>query len=63
MLAVALCPSLEVAVTVYVCEPGVEVSSVPDGAEAPPESAHEAIPGANAASAHEKLVATLASWA
>jgi hypothetical protein len=63
MLDDALCPSLEVTVTVYVCGPTAAVSSVPEGAAPPCESAHELIPGANAASTHEKLVDTLAARA
>jgi hypothetical protein len=43
--------------------PGVDVSNVPDGLEARLESVHELIPGAPVASLHEKLVATVWSWA
>jgi hypothetical protein len=43
MLAVWVCPSLLIAVTVYLWLPIVDVSSLPGEPE--PLSAHEAIPG------------------
>ena len=46
MLAVPVCPSMLVAVTVYVNVPAVEVSSAPLPPEAPLESTHDWIPGA-----------------
>ena len=57
MLAVAVCPSRLVAVTVYVCAPSVEVSSAP-GEPDPFESMHESSPGPSVPSAQLKLVAT-----
>jgi hypothetical protein len=41
-----VCPSLETAVTAYVCDPRLVVLRDPSGAEAPFESMHDAIPGA-----------------
>ena len=56
MLAVAVCPSVLVAATVYVNMPALEVPSAP-GEDEPFESMHELIPGPYA-SAHENEVAT-----
>ena len=58
MLAVPVCPSWLVAVTVYVWLPGVDVSSVPDVPDPPFESVHDRIPGPPEASEQLKLVAT-----
>src|SRR3954447_26262970 len=60
---VAVCPPVLVAVTVYVCAPGVEVFSVPCGPDAPFESRHDARPGPPAPSVHENAVATDCPWA
>ena len=57
MLAVAVCPSRLVAVTVYVCVPSVEVSSTP-GELDPLPSAHDLSPGPSDPSVQLKLVAT-----
>ena len=59
MVAVAVCPSALVAVTVYVCWPGLDVSSWPLVPVAPPESVHELIPGALAPSLQPNVVATV----
>jgi len=59
MLAVAVCPSALVALTVYVCTPGLEVSSCPLVPVAPPESVHELIPGPFVPSLQAKVVATV----
>ena len=62
MLAVPVCPSLLVAVTVYVCEPVLDVSSAPGELESF-ESVHDWIPGPSVPSLHEKPVATISPTA
>ena len=52
-----VCPSLLVAVTVYVCAPTVEVSSAP-GELDPSPSVQDEIPGPSVPSEQLKLVAT-----
>jgi hypothetical protein len=59
IVATAVCPSLLVAVTVYVCGPGLEVSSAPLVPVAPPESVHELIPGPFVPSLQLKVVTTV----
>ena len=57
----AVCPSLEVAVTVYVCEPVVDVSRCPEPplvVLVPLLSLQDANPGPPVPSAQEKVVAT-----
>jgi hypothetical protein len=63
MVAVAVCPSALVAVSVYACRPGLEVSSCPPVPVAPPESVHELIPGPFVPSLQPKVVATVSPTA
>ena len=55
MPVVDLWPSVEIAVTVYVCCPGLDVSSTPVPSPFPSLCTHDAIPEPKTLSLHEKL--------